>query len=134
VTLPALPACLDVVHDVVAALWAQAPDVTTRDRGRFETAVMEIAGNVLEHSHPQAGASSVTLTVAVVADSQTLRATLEDDGRAVLVDLDGARMPGVDAEDGRGLALARSLSDRLSYERMGATNRWTVECHRAEPS
>jgi anti-sigma regulatory factor (Ser/Thr protein kinase) len=47
-----------------------------------------------------------------------------DDGRPAIVDLERAGLPDDDAEDGRGLAPARTGVDELVYEREGTTDRW----------
>ena len=48
---PADPETMDLVHAVLEQLWAVHDDVSDRDRGRFETAVMEILGNIIEHAY-----------------------------------------------------------------------------------
>ena len=130
--VPATPASLDDVLDLVQELWTCLGEVAGPDRIRFETAVAEVAGNILEHSRAAAGSDGVTVSVRAAADENRLWATLVDDGQALDVDLDAARMPGPDAEDGRGLALARSLSDTLTYERSATANCWTVVCRRRD--
>jgi serine/threonine-protein kinase RsbW len=127
---PALPASLDAVQDLVEELLDGDDQLTPADRIRFETAVAEIAGNVIQHAVPAPGAALVTLTVEVSSDHAVIRASFVDDGQEVDVDLEAAGMPDEADEQGRGLAMVRSLSDVLRYERSGATNRWTVECRR----
>jgi serine/threonine-protein kinase RsbW len=104
--------------------------VVEADRWRFETAVAEVAGNIIKHSTPAGDADGVTLSFAVEADAGGIRGVFVDDGQETGVDLDTVQMPGVQAEDGRGLALAVSLCDVVRYERAGSTNRWTLVCHR----
>lgn len=128
--LPAVPASLDVIHDHLEQLWSHRAGVAEADRWRFETAVAEVAGNIIKHSTPVGDTQGVTLSFAVQADAGSIRGIVVDDGQETDVDLDTVQMPGVQAEDGRGLALAVSLCDVVRYERVGSTNRWTVVCHR----
>src|SRR6478672_10512120 len=48
---PATPEMLDLVHAVLERLWADHADVSQGDRARFETAVIEILGNIVEHAY-----------------------------------------------------------------------------------
>jgi serine/threonine-protein kinase RsbW len=128
VDAPALPDSLGQIHDVVLATWSERGDVPMADRIRFETAVMEIAANVVEHARPARDGDTVTMSFALSAGAGTLQGTFEDDGEQSAVRLDQVSMPGPDAENGRGLALASALSDDFRYERAGSANRWTVVC------
>lgn len=127
----ATPAVLDEIQDLLGDLWADAGNLDSPDRLRFECAVVETAANIIEHSRPDGGRVAVTLTVELAIEEKTLRATLSDDGRPSTVDLDAVSMPDEDAECGRGLALATAASDLLGYVRNGTLNRWTVECVRS---
>ncbi len=117
------PDALEHVHALIASLWTDAPGVGDADRIGFETAVIEIAANILEHACAGAG---VDMRLEVRAHADRLEARFTDTGRPSLVDLASAAMPGELAEDGRGLALARAAVDELSYERDGAVNRWRI--------
>ena len=115
------PVSLDRVHDLVDELWNRVPDVAVRDRHAFETAVIEVAGNIVEHGGPE-----VRLRVWLTVTADRVEAHFRDTGRAV--DLSAADGPEPDelAEGGRGLALARAAADAVEYERTGLTNRWRV--------
>ena len=131
-TLPAEPASLDEIHDTVQSLWAEHAGFPAADRMRFETAVIEVAGNIVAHATD--GLSSkvaIELTLTALPDSVT--ACFRDDGGAAELDLASTRMPDTSAESGRGLALARALTDDLTYERAGAANIWRLICRRAGP-
>ncbi len=117
------PDALEHVHGLIASLWADAPDVAQADRIGFETAVIEIAANILEHA---CSGVRVDMRLEVDAHADRVEARFTDTGRPTLVDLAAAAMPGELAEDGRGLALARAAVDELSYERDGAVNRWRI--------
>jgi anti-sigma regulatory factor (Ser/Thr protein kinase) len=60
-----------------------------------------------------------------VDDGGVVVASLTDSGPAVHEHL-RRDMPGQESEDGRGLAMARSLLDDLGYERRGGINRWRL--------
>lgn len=110
---------LDRVHDALERLWRSAGDVGETDRIALETAVVEVAGNVLRHGRDGGGRHLL-----LRADAGGLVAEITQPGPPPAVDLDTA-MPGVDAESGRGLALTRMLVDLTCSERGGATL-WTL--------
>jgi serine/threonine-protein kinase RsbW len=89
----------------------------------FETALGEIGGNVLTHGRPPGTARPVEYSLSF--DGSSLEASLSDSGAPAHEHL-GRQMPGPDNEDGRGLAIARSLLDELGYERDGEVNRWRL--------
>lgn len=115
------PSLLDDVHALLDALWEHSPAVPPGDRMAFATAVAELAANVVEHASQGA---PVPVLVELSADDGTLAARIEDGG-VPLPELPD-RTPDPLDETGRGLAIARALSDELAYERVDGTNRWRV--------
>ncbi len=89
----------------------------------FETALGEIGGNVLTHGRPRHTSRPVEYSLEL-RDGKAV-ASLVDFGPPVGEQL-AREMPGHDDEDGRGLAMARSLLDELGYERDGDINRWRL--------
>jgi serine/threonine-protein kinase RsbW len=89
----------------------------------FETALGEIGGNVLTHGRPPG--TETPVEYALRLDGATVVASLTDSGSPVHEHL-AREMPDHDSEDGRGLAMARSLLDELGYERDGDVNRWRL--------
>ncbi len=131
VVLEARPEDIDVLQDVVADLWESEPGVADTERMRFEMALVEIFTNVVEHSErAQHGPPRRRVAVTLTVDDDRVQAVLVDDGRPAAVDLSSVTMPDADATSGRGLALAISAVDDVSYERDGDRNRWTVTCRR----
>lgn len=125
---PATPESIDRVQDMIADLVAgTADDLDFTDRMRFETALVEIIGNVVEHGIPAAGCV-VRMHVSVQRSADELTAVITDDGVEAHIDIDGATMSADDDESGRGLAMARALATELRYERVSGRNRWTVRC------
>lgn len=120
------PGCLDRVHDLVDELWRRVPGVQPSDRYRFETAVIEVAGNIVEHGGPD-----VRLRLWLLVHQDRVEAHFRDTGRAVELQTTGGPPPDPLAEAGRGIALARAAVDDLAYERTGTTNRWHVLKQRA---
>jgi serine/threonine-protein kinase RsbW len=118
------PACLERVHDLVDELWVRAPDVAPTDRYRFETAVVEVAGNIVEHGGPQ-----VRLRLWLLVHPDRVEAQFRDTGRPV--ELSDGALPDEQAEHGRGIPLARAAVDEVAYERTGTTNRWHLVLGRA---
>ncbi|MGY1716541.1 ATP-binding protein [Geodermatophilus sp. SYSU D01106] len=118
---PARPESIGPVHDLLAALWAGEDGIGDATRVRFETAVAEIAANIVEHA-AASGARELELRLRGLPDR--VEAVFEDDGGPVAPQPGG--WPPDDAERGRGLELARAAVDALSYERAGDRNRWVV--------
>jgi serine/threonine-protein kinase RsbW len=129
-TLQAPPDDVDAVHDLVAQLWDDRPDVGDLDRMAFETALVELASNVIEHADHGQGVSCV---VSVTVDEGSMSARLRDGAESGDFRLTDREMPGVDAESGRGLAMVQLLCDELTYERVGEENVWSVRRTRSEP-
>jgi serine/threonine-protein kinase RsbW len=115
---------LDILHDSVARL-RRATGRPKDDRALmlFETALGEIGTNVLTHGRP--AGSTRPVEYALCLDGGTVVASLTDSGLPVHEHL-SREMPGHESEDGRGLAMARSLLDELGYERDGDINRWRL--------
>ncbi|QAY69067.1 ATP-binding protein [Xylanimonas protaetiae] len=125
----AVPAQLEKVHRLLERAGADHPDVDPTDLMLFETAVIEIANNVVEHGRP-AGEVRWRLTLKV-SDAQ-IEAELDDTGQEFTPGLD-AVMPGEDAESGRGLALAGAVLDMIELERAGGENHWRMVRRLAPP-
>jgi len=117
------PDDINTVQDLMEKVWDGAPGIASDDRFSFETALVELAANVISHADAGAGVSW-TLTVAICPER--IEATLRDSGRAGEIDLDAAQMPGVMAESGRGIPIIQALVDDLQYERLGLTNQWKI--------
>jgi serine/threonine-protein kinase RsbW len=115
---------LDVLHESVDRLRsATGRDADDRSLLLFETALGEIGSNVLTHGRPRG--TTRPIEYALRLDDNRVVASLTDSGPPVHEHL-GRAMPGHDHEDGRGLAMARSLLDELGYERDGDLNRWRL--------
>lgn len=123
-----VPASLDAIFDLLAGWWDEVGEVTPMTRFGFETAVIEIAGNIVEHSRGESDERRFTLDL--FADAQTLSATFRDDGDPPLLDLATVRMADADEESGRGLALANAGVDDVDFQREGDRNVWTLETRR----
>ncbi len=117
----AVPEGLDSLHDLLARAALDHPSLPSGDVMMLETAVMEIAGNVIEHGKPS-GAVAWNFTLEV---GPPLRATLADSGEEYVETWTG-EMPDELAESGRGLALAVAVLDQLLYERRDTINVWTM--------
>lgn len=115
---------LDVIHRSVDMLRRElGRDAGDRVLVLFETALGEIGSNVLTHGRPTG--TSRPIEYSLQLRDGTIVASLVDFGPSVGDQL-AREMPGHDDEDGRGLAMARSLLDELGYERDGDINRWRL--------
>ena len=132
--LPVTPEAIDEVQDALARFWERDADVTMLDRIRFETALVEIVGNVVEHAYALDSSNGHeaerALQVRLLLDPATIGAEVSDNGKPNEIDLGQVTMPDEDAESGRGLALALAAVDDMRYERSGGRNRWVLVCRR----
>lgn len=128
---PATPEMMHMVHAVLEQLWVNHEDVSMVDRMRFETAVIEILGNIVEHAYEmEAGDSERRFDVRLTATDSALVASFGDDGMPNTIDLSDIVMPDEEAESGRGLALAMAAVDELTYDRSAGRNHWRITCLR----
>ena len=120
----AVPESLNLLHDLLARVGEEHPDLDPGDLMLFETAVIEVAGNVVEHGRPP-GSVSWSFRLSVLPER--LEATLSDSGEEYPGGTWGTSMPDdLMQEDGRGLALATTVLDSLDYERTDDANHWTM--------
>lgn len=124
------PDGVDVVHDRLAALWSEFPGVSDTDRMMFETALIELTSNIVQH-----GSSDTTIVcrLDLDADDDALRAVLVDTAEPPRIDIEDATMPDELAESGRGLALISAMVDEFRLERDGGSNVWTIVKTRSSP-
>ncbi|MGN6782043.1 MAG: ATP-binding protein [Marmoricola sp.] len=126
----AVPDQLDRLVELLEQVGRDHPGVSARDLMLFTTAVMEIAGNVVEHGRPE---GQVRWQFTLDVGEETLLAVLSDSGEAYAGQPDAeAAMPDVWAESGRGFALAGAVLDDLRYERADDRNRWHLVRRRSD--
>ena len=118
----AVPHSLELLHDLIDRVGGDHPDVLHEDLFMLETAVIEIAGNLIEHGRPS-GAVDYRLRLDVLPDR--LEGLLADSGEE-LPDLSPAAEPDLLAEDGRGIFLAQAVLDELTYRRTEEANTWRM--------
>jgi serine/threonine-protein kinase RsbW len=119
----AVPESLSLLHDLLEVVGHEHPDLDREALMLFETAVIEVAGNVVEHGRPP---GQVQWTFHLEVGPDTLTGRLSDSGEEYPGGTWGTTMPDVMDEEGRGLALATVLLDSLRYERSHGVNQWTM--------
>lgn len=134
-TAPADPEVLDLVHSMLEHLHVGSTPVSPTAKMKFEMAVIEVLGNIVEHAYahdaslPDVDPSEVRrFEIRLTATDDHLAASLSDNGMPVSLDLDDLPMPDEMAESGRGLALAAAALDVFEFERVGASNHWRLAC------
>jgi serine/threonine-protein kinase RsbW len=120
---------VDLVHGFLEEVWTTHADISELDRMAFETALIELVSNVIEHADSGQG---VTCVITIDVNDSTLVANLSDTAEAGEIQVVGRVMPSLDAESGRGIALINMLVDDLQYKRVGKKNLWSISRNRVE--
>jgi serine/threonine-protein kinase RsbW len=128
--VPAVPTSLDTVQDRFATWWDGLGVDDVAHRFALETALAEIAANIVEHTARRDQQEGRRYTVQLEASDDTFTAVLRDNGLPVDIDLAAVTMADVEAESGRGLALALAALDRLEHRHEHGHNVWTLVCER----
>lgn len=120
----AVPESLNRLQDLLDQVRREHPELDETDVSMFETAIVEIHGNVVEHGRPP---GKVVYVFALEVQADRIVGLLADTGSAVpdLSGLDGGP-PDELAESGRGLWLAKATLDELDYVRIGDRNTWRL--------
>ena len=118
----AVPDQLDAVHSLLAQAAGEHPSLDPMDVMLFETAIIEIANNVVEYGRPE---GEVRWKFTIRVHEEEIEAELDDTGQ-MFTPAHGRDMPGEDAEGGRGLPIAEALLDQIEFKRMADTNHWRM--------
>ena len=116
----AVPDQLDSLHNLLTRVAGDHPEIDPLDIMLFETAVNEIANNVVEYGKP---AGEVQWHLKFVVDSDAIKCDLIDTGQPFEVHL-SASMPDELAEGGRGLPMAQAILDEVKLMRSQEANHW----------
>lgn len=122
-TLKSPPDDVGLVHELLNTVWEKVPDTSKRDRFSFETALVELASNVIEHADDGDG---VTYTITIKIHADEVEAEVVDSGKQADVELEDHSMPDAHAESGRGIPLIMALVDHFSYDRTDGLNIWNI--------
>jgi serine/threonine-protein kinase RsbW len=118
----AIPDGLTRLHDLLERAAAEHADVEPTDAMLFQTAVIEIANNVVEHGRPK---GEVSWRFLIEIRHDRLVATVSDSGDEIAVPITDTMPEGLEAT-GHGLPMAQAALDELTYERAGGRNRWRM--------
>lgn len=111
---------LDEVQAVLDTFWARHDEVPEAVRMEIGIAAAEIAGNIVEHGHPD------RLHMEIALHSNEVQLEFTDSGHPPEVDLVAVQMPDDLAEGGRGLALAQAALRVLAHFRDELGNHWRL--------
>ncbi|MDJ0325481.1 ATP-binding protein [Cryobacterium sp. PH31-AA6] len=117
------PDSVDVVHATLESIWEERGDIDEMDRMMFDTALIELVSNVIQHA---SSTTTIVCRLDVTADDNALRAVLVDTADPPGIDTGRREMPDEFAESGRGLAFIQALVTVFEYERMEGGNVWTI--------
>ncbi|BDZ44827.1 ATP-binding protein [Naasia aerilata] len=125
-TMSSPPDDVDTVHSMLSSVWEENSTVPAIDRFSFETALVELASNVMRHADPGSG---ISCRLAITVFPDRIEATLTDSGKPGDVQLVGRAMPDELSESGRGIPMIRALVDDLDYSREEGSNSWRISRH-----
>jgi serine/threonine-protein kinase RsbW len=130
-----VPESVELVHDLLDQVWENESGIDLMDRIRFETALIEVASNIIEHSKP-ASSDAIWFQLDLECSPERLYAEFHDNAKHAGIDLSATPPPEEMSSlenissTGRGLALAKVALDEFSYAKEDDGNRWTLLCKR----
>ncbi|MBF4462112.1 MULTISPECIES: ATP-binding protein [unclassified Rathayibacter] len=112
------------VHEALDELWAETSGLSSWDKMAFETALIEMTSNIVQHARSY---RHVICLVEIRVDEHELRAVLTDSDDAAPADVTRPReMPEEWAEAGRGIPFIQALVTEFDYRRVDGQNIWTL--------
>jgi len=117
------PDPLGAIQAGLDSLWLAHPHVPDDVRTHMSIAAAEIGANIIEHT---GGRQPVGMRMGSELVGDQVHVTFTDDGPPVDIDLASVTMPDATAERGRGLAMAQTVLDQLSYRCDDLGNQWTL--------
>lgn len=110
---------LEPLHELFAGV---DEPVGSMDLMLFETAVIEVVGNLIQHGRPP---GEVRFDFTLQVTDTSLLGRIDETGETVAFNLDHP-MPDASEESGRGLPLIRAVLDEFTFERAGGHNVWQL--------
>lgn len=117
------PDDVDAVHKFLQTIWEENPHVPARDKDSLETAVIELATNIIQYS---VAVSGVTCKIVIQTSDDRIDVTIADNGELIALELDEHIIPDAFSESGRGIALVKALVDGFSFDTSGNKNEWRL--------
>lgn len=117
------PDDVNAVHEFMQTIWSTNPHIPQRERIYFETAIIELVGNIISYSVAKTG---VTCEVVIETSESRIDATISDNSELAKVELEGHPMPGELEETGRGIALIKILVDEFYLDTSKKLNTWRL--------
>jgi serine/threonine-protein kinase RsbW len=130
VDVPATIESIETVQSEFDGWWTELGEEKLETRFAFEIAVVEIATNIVEHTHRAEGTAGRRFHLELSADTASVTAVFTDNGMPADIDLSIVTMADVEEESGRGLALAIAALHSLDYQFVDGRNVWTLVCLR----
>ncbi len=121
--LTAPPEDVDSVHDFLQTIWTENPEIPAKEKIRIETAIIELAANIILYSETTAG---VIFNITVSTSKDNLEASISDNGELFSLELDSHIMPEDYAESGRGIPMVKSLVDKFEFDSSDGRNTWRI--------
>ncbi|PPF22650.1 ATP-binding protein [Rathayibacter sp. AY1A7] len=112
------------VHEALEELWLEEPGVAPVDRMSFETALVELTSNIVQHARSY---RHIICLVEIRVDATELRASLNDSAEEAPAEVADPRdMPDEWDEAGRGIPFIHALVTEFSYRRVDGQNLWAL--------
>lgn len=125
----AVPESLNLVQDLIERVREDWPTLDPTDLSMFETAIVEIHGNMVEHGRPP---GKVVYAFRLEVHDDRLVGILADTGAEPPDLSELGNLPDELDLGGRGLWLAKATLDELEFMRSGDRNTWRLVRRRSD--